>query len=239
MDLAEHAARGEEGARTRRALPLEVLASLVLLRLCLPHSFAPHSRYRDGAQGIALRTIAFMINLIKLLLLATTVVGSGVWIWRTTDPDPKRYRASLSPQEIQTSWKRAPWVIAELACLAKAAGLRSSLSFGIANAGAHYSPFWHRVSISRAFLARLSDTDLRLILAHEVAHAARRLQTFSRCGAIEEELAADRAALQMTGSTPEQWAEAIRASVVAEPGMAITNQLALRAEALGIQLEEP
>jgi hypothetical protein len=121
---------GLRGARSprRRWRPnsprstLEVLASLVLHRLCLPHSFAPHSRYRDGAQGIALRTIAFMINLIKLLLLATTVVGSGVWIWRTTDPDPKRYRASLSPQEIQTSWKRAPWVISELACSGEGRG---------------------------------------------------------------------------------------------------------------------
>lgn len=179
-----------------------------------------------------------MNSLTQLLFVAAFAVCAGVLIWRTTDPDTRYFRARLSKQEMQDSQYREQWAIKELVDLAKAAHLSKLPSFGIANSGAHYLPSRHRICLSRAFLSRLSETDLRLILAHEVGHASRRWQTFLRHGAIKEEIIADRTALQITGSTPDQWVQAFQASVLAEPSMATTTQLAIRASALGVQCDQ-
>lgn len=137
-----------------------------------------------------------MHSLTHLLLLVSIVLWCGVLIWLTTDPGPRRFRVRLSKQEIQTSQHRQQWAISELVGLAKAVGLSRAPSLGIANSGAHYSPLRHRIRVSRAYLSRLSESDLRLILAHEVGHATRRWQTFFYCYEMNEEVLADCVALE-------------------------------------------
>jgi Zn-dependent protease with chaperone function len=109
-------------------------------------------------------------------------------------------------------------------------------SFGVANAGAYYIPLSHRIQVSRAYLARLSDAELRLILAHEVGHATRRWKAFAR-RSTDEEVAADRVALRITGSTPDQWRYAVESTGRAEPGQIVGEDVVHRASALGLHGE--
>lgn len=173
-----------------------------------------------------------MDGIAQLALVCVLTLGGGVLIWRLTDPDPRRLRARLSNQEMQMAHDRIPWARTTLYSLAVASGCRRVPSFGLANFGAHYSPVWHRIRVSLAFLARLSEADLRVILAHELGHSRRRLQTFFRPGAIEEEVHADAFALRLIGATPEQWEHAVRMSVAAEPNMTANAHLEYRAHAI-------
>ena len=119
-----------------------------------------------------------MNSIAQLALVVFCTVGCCILAWRLSDPDPKSLRASLSPQEIRASKRRMQWAESVLATMASSANLAKPPSFGIANCGAHYRPLGHRVCVSQAFLARLSDAELPLILAHEIGHAARRWRTF-------------------------------------------------------------
>lgn len=175
-----------------------------------------------------------MSSLTHILLLIGVIVGCGALLWRVTDQDPKRFRVNLARQEVQASKERESWAANELKLLAQAAGLKKVPSFGVANSGAHYSPLRHRICVSRAYLSRLSNEDLRLILAHEVGHAARRWRTLLCAGAVGEEIMADRIAVQITGYTPSQWANAVQASMLVEPGQDVSPQLAERASVLGV-----
>ena len=121
-----------------------------------------------------------MRDIADLVVIVWASLFGVSWLWRVTDPDPTRGRVRLSQAEISASQEREPWARAQLAQLATAAGLRSVPSFGVANAGAYYIPLRHRIQVSRAYLARLSDAELRLILAHEVGHTTRRWKAFSR-----------------------------------------------------------
>ena len=169
---------------------------------------------------------------VHLALALFGTVGSCILIWRLADPDPKHLRAALGPQELLAAERRVQWAESMLAALAGAASMHRAPSLGMANVGAHYIPLRHRVCVSHAFLARLSDAELQLILAHEVGHAARRWKTFFRAGGISEEVLADRLALRIASATPEQWLHTVLASIAAEPSLAMNLELERRALAL-------
>ena len=171
---------------------------------------------------------------VHLALALFGTVGSCILIWRLADPDPKHLRAALGPQELLAAERRVQWAESMLAALAGAASMHRAPSLGMANVGAHYIPLRHRVCVSHAFLARLSDAELQLILAHEVGHAARRCKTFFRAGGISEEVLADRLALRIASATPEQWLHTVLASIAAEPSLAMNLELERRALALGV-----
>lgn len=177
-----------------------------------------------------------MRDIADLVVIVWASLFGVSWLWRVTDPDPTRGRVRLSQAEISASQEREPWARAQLVQLATAAGLRSVPSFGVANAGAYYIPLRHRIQVSHAYLARLSDAELRLILAHEVGHATRRWKAFAR-RSPDEEVAADRVALRITGSTPDQWRYAVESTGRAEPGQIVGEDVVHRASALGLQGE--
>lgn len=176
--------------------------------------------------------------MLKLLVCAAVMVGVSLWIWRLTDLDPVSGREAVSPTEEQYANVRLAWIAAELRDLTNMTGISSLRPPQFANFGAHYVPMLHRVRVSRAMCARLDDADLRLILAHEVGHAARRwrnILVFTGSAALREELLSDRFAIAATGAGPNEWFKAVINSQGVEPnGASEDNEFRRRAQALGL-----
>lgn len=208
----------------------------------------PHHA-RDGAHAVGthapraserrspMSMLAQMVILVILVLVLATV------LWRTTDPDPPRYRAKLTDAEHLRAAQRVPWVRSTIRELSRIVGLSHAPSFAVSNTCAYYDPVRHRISTSQALLARLSDAHLTLILAHEVSHATRRRQVICNnlgcaraCDPCAEESTADRQAMHITGQTPMDWKHAMRAVLLAEPNLRPNAQLHQRAQALGVSL---
>lgn len=176
--------------------------------------------------------------LFRLFVVVTVTVGTVIWIWRATNPDPVSGRVNVSAVEQQRAVGRLPWIEAELARFSTSAGIAKLRPPKFANFGAHYSPIQHRVCVSRAMCARLSDTDLQLILAHEVGHATRRWRNWlavSASSSLREEVHADKFALEATGVNSGEWFKAVTNSQGIERGN--DRQLYVRAQAMGLPVK--
>ncbi len=190
-----------------------------------------------AGQGIA---AAVSSPLPLLIGLVCGIACALVWIFHTTDPDPAHRRVAVSEEEVATATKRLKWVdqtIAELAVRAQIKPLRVTR---FANAGVYYKPLWHRVNISQALCARLSNADLRLILAHEIGHATRRYATliaFRESSRIAEEIRADDMALCLIGASKDDWHHAMFASLRAEDLNGSPREIAARLVALGLVVD--
>lgn len=200
--------------------------------------------------GLAALTILLLANVIgdmidaPLVGLAGLLVSIGWMLWSinsSTDQDPASERVQLDDSEELAAVARLPWVQSTLNELALQAGVRELRSVRFANCGASYRPVEHRIRVSRALCARLSDQDLRLILAHEVGHAVRRWATlsgaFSESARIEEELLADATALQLIAASPRDWDLAIEAVQRAEGHPGVQRELRARRLALGLPVD--
>ncbi|HFS0487159.1 TPA: M48 family metalloprotease [Pseudomonas aeruginosa] len=200
-----------------------------------------HWMYLGGAFGLMFAgpgmAVALSSPLPLLIGLAFGIACALMWIFHATDPDPAHHRVAVSEEELTTATNRLRWVdqtIAELAAQAQIKPLRAAK---LANAGVYYKPLWHRINISRALLARLSDADLKLILAHEIGHATRRCATwasFRESSRIAEEIRADAIALRLTGANKNEWLRAMLAALRAEDVNGSPREIAARLAALGI-----
>lgn len=199
---------------------------------------------RNCILGIAFAALlSLAANLTGILWLGVlgVLVCMGVVvaaIWQSTDPDPADARVLVSDDEASLASVRMPWVqetINDLLELAQGPRLRPAR---FANRGAYFSPVANRIRVSRALCARLADQDLRLILAHEVAHATRRARTwcaaFREATRIDEELIADKIALSLVGGTSDDWARAVAAAQCADGTFVTTRELEARRFALGL-----
>ncbi|MEZ1894510.1 M48 family metalloprotease [Pseudomonas aeruginosa] len=200
-----------------------------------------HWLYLGGAFGLMFAgqgmAVVFSSPLPLLIGLVLGIACALMWIFHATDPDPAHLRAAVSDEEATTATDRLRWVDQTIADLASVAQIKPLRTAKFANAGIYYKPLWHRVNISRALLARLSDADLRLILAHEIGHATRRFATWGslrESSRIAEEIRADAMALRLTGDSKDDWLRAMRAALRAENINGSPREIAARLAALGI-----
>lgn len=187
-----------------------------------------------AGQGMS---IAISSPLPLLVGLSGGILCSLVAIFHATDLDPTLVRVVVSGEEAVTATERLRWVDKTVTELASRAQIKPLRTTKFANAGIYYKPLWHRVNISPALCARLSDADLRLILAHEMGHAARRYSmwsTFRESSRIAEELRADEMALRLTGASEDDWMHAMLAALCAEGHSGRSHEISARLAALGV-----
>lgn len=181
--------------------------------------------------------IAISSTLPLLIGLVCGIACALMAVFHATDPDPAIGRVIISDNEVVTASERLQWVNQTVAELASRAQIKPLLPTKFANAGIYYKPLWHCVNISRAMCARLSDADLRLILAHEIGHATRRYSTwgaFRESSRITEEIRADEIALHLTGSNKDDWLRAMSAALHAEGHSGCPHEIAAHLSALTI-----
>lgn len=181
-------------------------------------------------------THATAVPLFSFFGLLGAISCGAVAIFHASDPDPAYNRVAVSEQEKCHAAKRLQWVDQTVLDLAVKARIRPLRATKFANAGIYYKFLRHRVMISRAMCARLSDSELRLILAHEVGHATRRyagFDVFRESTRIAEELRADEMALGLTGASADDWLHAMQAAMRAEGHDGNPRELSARLVALG------
>jgi Zn-dependent protease with chaperone function len=77
----------------------------------------------------------------------------------------------------------------------------------------YYAPIGNKLVVAAEYLAKMSNEQLRVAVAHEMGHYQRRwlsLLAWRLEAKLHEELQADRVAIELTNATPEQWAEAVQ-----------------------------
>ncbi|MCX7201363.1 MAG: hypothetical protein NTV17_03470 [Burkholderiales bacterium] len=197
--------------------------------------------YLCGAFGLIFAgqavSAAISIPLPGLVGLLGGIACALMWMVHSTDPDPAHRRIAVTNEELTIATERLGWVNETIAGLASSAQIRPLRATKFANSGIYYKPLWHRVNISRALCARLSDADLRLILAHEVGHATRRCATwtiFRESSRIAEEIRADEIALRLTGATSDDWHRAMLSALRAEKITGSPREIAARLAAFGV-----
>ena len=194
---------------------------------CMKYIKKPQSSLVYVSGGFLLVIVGnclFMVTtmLLPLLIgLLGLVLASVILLFRVTDGDPARLRVILSDEETALAAKRLQWVNQTIDELARRAMVKPLRSVKYANSGIYYYPLIHRIYISRAACARISDNDLNIILAHEIGHARRRfsgwwLYALSKRWRIKEEIQADVIAMKLSGCNFNDWQRAIAAAEQAD-----------------------
>jgi hypothetical protein len=112
------------------------------------------------------------------------------------------------------------WVAAFAASLGKRRPprIKTQLSPG----HVYYAPVENILKVPSRHLLTLSDLHLRMAVAHEMGHFSRRwpsLFAWTLTRRLDEEVHADRRAIELTGASVDEWASSILAvAAIEEPG---------------------
>lgn len=186
--------------------------------------------------------LATSITRLPIFTLIGLIGATWYWFVFILRGEDNGAPAALSGPEKRAAKARMLFVDDTLRALAMSAGVKRPFKSHFARHGAYifYTPFWTRVRVSRAICARVSDSSLRLVLAHEIGHADFRSKRFfyPREATIAEEIYADQVAVSLTGSTPRDWACAMKEMADAEGWRWEESAFSLRRAALGISDSE-
>lgn len=143
------------------------------------------------------------------------------WALEVSDPQFRTARTAfdaLAEQDRAAILDRANEVRAWVGEFAKSLRVKAPrLQVG---AYAAYYPLSHSMSLSIQQFLKTPDDQLRIVVAHEMGHASRRWRcVFARSmiARLEEEVAADRIAADLTGCTVAEWDAAMQGAESTEP----------------------